>query len=136
MQEEHIRHPDSGEIIRGKILGTGDVIQEGDVYDSSTGEWVECLPNLPGTTIGLRSHATFIRPEEEERPLDISLSSVKELEDELIRITQDMPKGVCLYFAEGTAPDGMSTSDPDFMAARRVWTALQSHRKKKSFPAL
>jgi hypothetical protein len=58
-REEHI-HPVSGETANGYALEPGDVLQKGDLYDSTTGKWSECP--CPGHTIGNNDGLIWIRP--------------------------------------------------------------------------
>ena len=45
----------------GRQLEAGDVLQEGDVYDSTNGSWELCP--VPGLKLGEGFAATWVRPE-------------------------------------------------------------------------
>ena len=45
-----VKHPLTDVPLEGALLERGDVLQPGDMYDSTTGEWEEC--STPGVIIG------------------------------------------------------------------------------------
>ena len=47
--------------VRGCELETGDVLEAGDLYESTSGSWVECP--CPGLTLQAGDAVTWVRPE-------------------------------------------------------------------------
>jgi|GEM_PF-3585555 len=59
-------HPQSEKEIFGEQLVPGDVLREGDVYPSTTGEWQDCPAGLPGQKLGPKCVGFWVRPEQFE----------------------------------------------------------------------
>jgi hypothetical protein len=62
MSEMHIHPQPRSAVIFGRRLSVGEIIQEGDVYDSTTGKWEEC-PSCVGQTINKSCTGYWVRPE-------------------------------------------------------------------------
>lgn len=60
--QDYIHPLNADEVLRGNKLGAGKVLQEGDMYDSTTGKWEECPSSLLGSRVNGRSPAIWIRP--------------------------------------------------------------------------
>lgn len=56
-----VKHPISGLEIPGRKLKSGETIQNGDMYDSSSGKW-EPLQSSNGAKVPGGSHVTWVRP--------------------------------------------------------------------------
>lgn len=59
--------PLPGTTVSGRLLEVGEVLQEDDVYESTTGEWVKCP--CPGLTLAT-THMRWVRPLTKEQRFD------------------------------------------------------------------